>query len=170
MMAKQAVAPNKAQKVPVLDAPRTLGQEPMYNMPTTVRAQFSDVFIVDDKGERIATIVHTDKKKETKIGAANVDFLAGLIIGSMGGRGDAPGGAAIWVDSEKGKMNHLSKYTLVAVPKKRGGTLEAPVPVWLSAITGKAKLLNLSVEKHPIPRRVRETTTGSEEEEVDVWL
>lgn len=172
MADKQAVAPAKqnAPKAIVLDAPRTLGQEPLYNMPTTVRAQFSDVFITDEKGTRIATVVHTDKKKETKIGSANTDFLCGLLIGSMGGRGDAPGGAAIWAGSESNKMNHLSKYTLVAVPEKRGGTLEAPVPVWVDAVSGKAKLLNLSIAKHPIPKRVRETTVGAEEEEVDVWL
>lgn len=171
-MSKQATAPATAKKgkALVLEAPRTLAQEPLYNMATTVRAQFSDVFITDKTGDRIATIVHADKKKETKIGSANVDFLCGLVIGSMGGRGDAPGGAAIWADDERTKMSHLTKYTLVAVPKSRGGTLEAPVPVWLEAVTGKAHLLKLSIDKHPIPKRVRETTTGSEEEEVEVWL
>ncbi len=172
-MTKQAVAPAKKANAPkaiVLEAPRTLAQEPLYNMATTVRSQFSDVFLTDKSGDRIATIVNTNKKKETKIGSANVDFLCGLIIGSMGGRGDAPGGAAIWAGTESPKMNHLDKYTLVAVPEKRGGTLEAPIPVWIEAVTGKANLLNLSVAKHPIPKRVRETTTGSEEEEVEVWL
>jgi len=142
-MAKNAQAPakkNSAPKTPVLEAPRTLSEEPLYNMASTVRGQFKEVY---------------DKKKETKIGSANTDFLCGLVIGAMGGRGDAPGGAAIWVNNERKKMAHLEKYTLVAVPKARGGTLEAPIPVWLDAVSGKAQLLNI---------------TGSEEEEVDVWL
>ncbi|RLC77809.1 MAG: hypothetical protein DRJ03_26255 [Chloroflexi bacterium] len=172
-MAKNAQAPakkNSAPKAPVLEAPRTLSEEPLYNMATTVRSQFKEVYLVNGKGDRVAVVISTDKKKETKIGSANTDFLCGLVIGAMGGRGDAPGGAAIWVDSERKKMTHLEKYTLVAVPKARGGTLEAPIPVWLDAVSGKAQLLNISVEKHPIPKRVRETTTGSEEEEVEVWL
>jgi len=172
-MAKSQVQAKKGTATPkpvVLEAPRTLDQEPLYNMASTVRSQFNDVYLVDNKGTRIATVVHSTKSKETKIGSANVDFICGLILGSMGGRGNAPGGACIWAGTEASKMNHLDKYTLIAVPDKRGGTLEAPVPVWIQAVSGKAGLLKMSVEKHPLPRRTRETTTGSEEEDVDVWL
>lgn len=171
-MAEKATATKKkaaAPAPPVLDAPRTLSEEPLYNMDNTLRKQFSEVYLMDGN-KKVATIIHTDKKKETKVGSANVDFICGLVLGSMGGRGDAPGGAAIWVDNEHKKMTHLDKYTLIAVPKSRGGTLEAPIPVWVEATVGRAQLLSMSVEKHPLPKRQRDTTTGSEEEDIAVWL
>ena len=161
---------NEARKPISLDAPRTLGQEPLYNLETTVRQQFDSVQLFDGAGKEIALVVAKDRKKQTKIGQANLAFLCGLIVGVLGGRGDAPGGAALWTADNTGKMKHLNEYTLVAVPKKRGGTLEAPIPIWMSAVRSRADLIRISMEKHPIPKRVRETKTGDEEEEVDVWL
>jgi hypothetical protein len=173
-MAKTAVAVAPKARAnahpPVLEAPRTLSKEPIYNLHTTVRNQFSDVYLIDEKGNRVATIANKDKKKLTKVGATNLAFLCGLIVGALGGRGDAPGGASIWVARNSKKMDHLFKYTLIAEAESRGGTYEAPIPVWLGAVQGKAALLEASIAKHPVPKRVRETTAGSEEEDVDVWL
>jgi len=159
------------QRKPIsLDAPRTLGQEPLYNLETTVRQQFDTVQLFDEQGKEVALVVAKDRKKQTKIGQANLAFICGLIVGVLGGRGDAPGGAALWTASNVAKMKHLNGYTLIAVPKKRGGTLEAPVPIWMEAVSSRADLIRLSMEKHPIPKRVRETKTGDEEEDIDVWL
>lgn len=153
-----------------LDAPRTLGQEPLYNMETTVRNQFSSVFLTKEDGTKVATIIHKDKKKQTKIGEANHAYLCALILGALCGRGDAPGGACIWTANNAQKMKNLAPYILVAVPDKRGGTQEAPVSLYMDVVRAKAKLLETSMAKHPIPKRVRETKTGGEEEEIDVFL
>ena len=158
------------QKAISLPAPRTLGQEPLYNMDSTVRQQFNRVTLHDEKGKEMAVIVAQDKKKETKIGAANADYLCALIMGAVGGRGDAPGGAAIWTAENASKMTHLNKYTIVAVPKARGGTLEAPVGDWTSVVKSRAKLLTQSIEKHPLPKRARSTKIEDDIEEIEVWL
>jgi hypothetical protein len=160
----------EAQKLPVLEAPRTLGQEPLYNLETTLRKQFKEVYLVDDKGTRIASIVSHDKKEQTKVGSGNIAYLCGLVVGAMGGRGDAPGGAALWAAREMPKMVHLDKYTLICIPVSRGGTLEAPVPVWKQAVAGRAQLIEMSLKKHPVPKRTRDAKAGSEDEVPDVWL
>ncbi len=153
-----------------LDAPRTLSQEPLYNMDSTVRQQFNRVTLHDETGKEIAVVVAQDKKNESKIGAANGDFLCGLIMGAVGGRGDAPGGAAIWTAANSTKMNHLSGYTIVAVPKARGGTLEALVSDWTAICKTRAKLLSQSLEKHPLPKRARSTKIEDDIEDIEVWL
>ncbi len=153
-----------------LDAPRTLGNEPLYNMDSTVRQQFNRVTLHDDTGKEIAVVVAQDKKKETKIGAANADYLCALIMGAVGGRGDAPGGAAIWTANNASKMSHLSNYTVIAVPKARGGTLEAKVSDWTAITKSRAKLLIQSLEKHPLPKRARSTKIEDDVEEIEVWL
>lgn len=153
-----------------LDAPRTLSQEPLYNMDSTVRSQFNRVVLNDAAGKEIAVVVSQDKKKETKIGATNSDFLCALIMGAVGGRGDAPGGAAIWTADNATKMKHLSEYVMIAVPKARGGTLEAPVSDWTDVCKTRAKLLVQSLEKHPLPKRARDTKIEDDAEEIEVWL
>lgn len=158
------------RKAITLDAPRTLSQEPLYNMDSTVRSQFNRVVLLDEAGKELAVVVAQDKKKESKIGAANADYICGLIMGAVGGRGDAPGGAAIWTADNAGKMAHLNVYTIVAVPKARGGTLEAPVKDWTDICKSRAKLLSQSIEKHPLPKRARSTTIEDDVEEIEVWL
>lgn len=158
------------KKAITLDAPRTLGNEPLYNMDSTVRQQFNRVTLHDETGKEIAVVVAQDKKKETKIGATNADFLCALIMGAVGGRGDAPGGAAIWTAANTTKMNHLSGYTVIAVPKARGGTLEALVSDWTAICKTRAKLLVQSLEKHPLPKRARSTKIEDDIEEIEVWL
>lgn len=153
-----------------LDAPRTLGNEPLYNMDSTVRQQFNRVTLHDETGKEVAVVVAQDKKKETKIGAANGDYLCALIMGAVGGRGDAPGGAAIWTANNAGKMSHLNNYTVIAVPKARGGTLEAVVSDWTAICKTRAKLLVQSLEKHPLPKRARSTKIEDDIEEIEVWL
>lgn len=158
------------RKAITLDAPRTLSQEPLYNMDSTVRSQFNRVVLLDEAGKELAVVVAQDKKKESKIGAANADYICGLIMGAVGGRGDAPGGAAIWTADNATKMAHLNAYTIVAVPKARGGTLEAPVKDWTDICKSRAKLLSQSIEKHPLPKRARSTTIEDDVEEIEVWL
>jgi hypothetical protein len=158
------------RKAVVLDAARTLGNEPLYNMDSTVRQQFNRVTLHDETGKELAVIVAQDKKKESKIGATNADYLCGLIMGAIGGRGDAPGGAAIWTANNASKMSHLNAYTIVAVPKARGGTLEAQVSDWTAIVKARAKLLTQSLEKHPLPKRARSTTIEDDVEEIEVWL
>jgi len=160
--------PNRA---PIqLEAPRTLAQDPLYNMDSTIRNQFNRVVLLDKAGKEKAVVVAQDKKKETKIGAANSDFICGLLMGAIGGRGDAPGGAAIWTASNADEMKHLEEYTLLAVPKARGGILEAPVSDFMAIVKTRAKVLVQSLEKHPLPKRARATTVGTEEENIEVWL
>lgn len=158
------------RKPVVLDAARTLGNEPLYNMDSTVRAQFNRVTLHDEKGKELAVVVAQDKKKESKIGAANADYLCGLIMGAIGGRGDAPGGAAIWTAKNATKMKHLDVYTIVAVPKARGGTLEAKVSDWTTIVKARANLLTQSLKKHPLPKRARSTKIEDDVEDIEVWL
>jgi hypothetical protein len=139
-------------------------------MDSTVRAQFNRVVLLDAQGKEIAVVVSQDKKKETKIGSVNSDYICGLIMGALGGRGDAPGGAAIWTAENSGKMKHLSDYTILAVPKARGGTLEGTVAEWTEIVKTRAKLLTQSLKKHPLPKRARSTKIEDTAEEVEVWL
>jgi hypothetical protein len=166
-MSKQQAAPRKAISLPAI---RTLGQEPLYNLETTVRNQYDLVQLLHPNGEVVATVVSKNKKEQTKIGSANVAFICAMILGTLGGRGDSTGGAAIWVAANAKKLTYLNEYTLIAKAKSRGGTYEAPVPMWMKAAISTGELIKVSVEKHPIPKRVRETKTGDEEEEIDVWL
>jgi len=166
-MAKRQAAPKPIS----LPAIRTLGQEPLYNLETTVRKQYESVRLLDmDSLEEVAIVVSENKKEQTKIGSANVSFVCALILGTLGGRGDSTGGAAIWVAENAKKMNHLNKYVLFAKSKKRGGTYEAAVPMWMKAATSTGELIAVSVDKYPMPKRVRDTKTGDEEEDIAVWL
>jgi hypothetical protein len=155
--------------LPTLDAPRTLSEEPLYNLESTVRSQFNRVVLLEGDDEK-ATVVAQDQKKQTKIGSTNVEFICGLIVGALGGRGDAPGGAAIWTAENATKMKHLAEYTILAVPKSRGGTIEATVGDFVDIVKSRAKVLSMSLKKHPVPKRAKDTTIGDEDEEVEVWL
>lgn len=169
-MANQQKAVGKAPRIPVLEAPRSLGQEPLYNIEDTVRGQFTEVYLVDAKGETVAMVVNQKKAKETKIGGSLQSYIAALVIGAMGGRGDATGGTVIWAADNASKMKSLDKYTLVAVPEKRGGTLEAPVSVWMDVCKTRGSLVRQSIEKHPIPKRTKSTQIENEEEDIDIFL
>lgn len=169
-MAKAQAKAATAPRLPVLEAPRSLGQEPLYNLDQTVRGQYDAVYLVDDKGTEIAMVINEKKGKETKIGLSLKNYLSALVIGAMSGRGDATGGASMWCDDNASKMKALTKYTLIAVPASRGGTLEAPVAVWMDACKYRANLVRLSIQKHPIPKRTKSTQLENEEENIDVFL
>ncbi len=169
-MANQQKAVAKAPRIPVLEAPRSLGQEPLYNIDNTVRGQFTEVYLVNEKGDLVAMVVNQKKTKETKIGDSLKNYIAALVIGAMGGRGDATGGTVIWAAKNASKMKALDKYTLIAVPEKRGGTLEAPVAVWMEVCKSRGSLVRQSIEKHPIPKRTKSTQLDNEEEDIEVFL
>ena len=169
MTAQPSTSTKTNRKAIKLDAPRTLGQEPLYTLETTVRQQFSKVMLLKD-GKELAVIIAKDKKKQTKIGEANHSYLCGLILGALSGRGDAPGGACLWTSTNAQKMKSLDQYTLLAVPDKRGSTIEATVADFVKVVHAKANMIRVSMEKHPIEKRIRETKTGSEDEQIEVWL
>lgn len=166
-MARQA----NANQLPVLDAPRSLSQEPVYNLDSTVRGQFDRVYLKHaTNGQKAADIVLQDKKKEPKIGESVKAYVCALVIGMKAGLGDAPGGTVLWADENADAMKGLNEYILVAEPNARGSTIEAPLGDVVKAVRARANVIRQSLEKHPVEKRVKDTSVGSEGEEIEITL
>lgn len=154
-----------------LPSPRTLTNEPLYTLESTIRSQFRRVVLLDENGDEVAILVDADNSgDEAKVGSANFDYVCGLLIGATGGRGNLPDGAAMWVAENRAEMEHLDKYTLKAVPDSRGTILEAPVPAFMDIVRARHSVLAPSLEKYPPEKKVRETVVENEEEEIDIQL
>lgn len=156
-------------KVHKLTSPRTLSEDPLYDLVNTIGKSFSRVVLTDSDGKEVAVVLDKDGEP-SKISSANQQFLAGLVIANASGQGNAPGGVCMWVAENVKKMVHLNKYTMKAVATSRGTTLEAPIPVWIKVATSKDALIRPSIKKYPIPHRTRTKEEVIKDEEVDIVL
>lgn len=153
-----------------LPTPRSLAQDPIYTVQATVRKQFERVVLMEGKKE-VAVLIAKNPKSEKSVGSANMEYLCGLLLGATGGRGDQPGGVAIWAFQHADQMKHLDKYTIIARPTSRGVTLEGTVSQFKAIVQARANVLEPSREKYPIAKTVREKEVEEvEPEQVDVVL
>lgn len=149
-----------------LPTPRKASGEPIYTLGDIVHTQFESVLFIDPaKPKEPVPIVTKDKKGEINVGSANLTFISSLLISVLSGRGDVPDGLCMFVAQNADKMNHLRKYQIVAKCLARGGTYEGAVGLWLDTVLAKAQIVGPSLEKYPVPKRIRNKAEGDHEPE-----
>lgn len=155
-----------------LPNPRKASGEPIYTLLDVARAQFESVVLnpVGKPDQKISIITKT-KEGEVNVGSANMAFVLATLISCLSGRGDVPDGLTCFVNQHAGKMAHLDKYEVLVRSSARGGTYSAPFSQFLAVAKAKAQIVVPSLEKWPLPKRVRNKATEDlEPEAVDAIL
>jgi hypothetical protein len=155
-----------------LPTPRKASGEPIYTLGDILHTQFESVLFIDPaKPKEPIPVVTKDKKGEVSVGSGNLAFIGALLISVLSGRGDVPDGLCMFVAHNADKMAHLRKYQIVAKCSARGGTYEGAVGLWLDTVVAKSQIVGPSLEKYPVPKRIRNKAEGEHEPElVDVVL
>jgi hypothetical protein len=155
-----------------LPTPRKASGEPIYTLGDITHAQFESVVLVDKTkpDAKPVVLIAKEGKGEINVGSANLTFISAVLISVLSGRGDVPDGLTMFVDQNYKAMTNLDKYQIVVKSSARGGTYEGDFGTWLQVAISKAKLVGPSLEKFPIPKRVRNKETSEEPEAVDFVL
>jgi hypothetical protein len=123
------------------------------------------VLIDPAKPKEPVLIVNKGEKGEINVGTANLMFISSLLISVLSGRGDVPDGLCMFVTQNADRMNHLRKYQIVAKCAARGGTYEGAFGLWLDTALAKTQIVGPSLEKYPVPKRIRTKVEGDHEPE-----
>lgn len=155
-----------------IQAPRKATGEPIYTLDAILHAQFESVVLEDRTKPGTKILFSTkDGKGQINVGSANFDFIAATIISVLSGRGDVPDGLTLFVSQVAAKMDHLNKYDVLVKSQARGGTYEGEFGTFLQASLAKAAIVVPSLEKFPLPKRIRQKNEAdAEPEAVDFVL